>query len=91
MTSIPADNNSVRAGFGVLQSDGKTPAAIQGDPLTHVTQTSDGSTGTDQSGRSNAVRDANSRTTLMAVSSTDGATPVILYIDGSGNLLVKST
>lgn len=83
------DSNGVAVSQGVLNSDGVTPTSLTAVPTTHVLQVSDGTTGSDN-GTTNAKRDANQVTDLMALS-TDGVTPVALYVDSSGNLLTKST
>ena len=47
------------------------------------------STGSDH-GPTNALRDENNVPTLMAVSSADGVTPVVVYADSNGNLLIDN-
>ncbi len=90
MTDAKRDNNSIPVDLAVLQADGVTPSPIRVDPSTHYLKVVDGTTGTDQ-GTLPARRDANSVTTLMAVSNDGNATLVPLYLDSSFNLLVKST
>lgn len=63
---------------------------IQADVATHGLKVNDGTSGSDN-GPANALHDQNHRPTLLAVSSADGVTPVVVYADTSGNLLVKST
>lgn len=75
---------------GVLNTDGVTPTRIQATPGSHTILLDDDTTGSDL-GADIAARDANSVPVLMAVSSADGVTPVPLYVDSSGQLLVKST
>jgi len=90
MTNAYRDENNVATLIGVLDSNGTTITRMTSDPVTHNLKVSDGSTGSDH-GTSNAKRDENDVPCVMAVSSTDGVTPVTLYINSSGNLLVKST
>lgn len=75
--------------MGVLNTDGQTIVHAEVDPNTHVLDINDGATGSDNGG--NNVRDANSYPVLMAVSNADGTTPIALYFDSSGKLLVQST
>ena len=63
---------------------------IYANATTHGLKVSDGTTGNDQ-GPQNAYRDQNGVPGIMAVSSVDGVTPVVVYTDGAGNLLVQST
>lgn len=88
--SLPADSNNVRALGCALNSDGTTVVAVLANPTTHALKVSNGTTGSDN-GVASAVRDSNFRPVLMATSSADGTTPVEVYADSSGNLLVKST
>lgn len=88
--SLTRDQNGVVALGCALNTDGVTVTAIKADPSTHLLNISDGTTGSDN-GVANAVRDANQRPVLMATSSVDGRTPVEVYADSSGNLLVDST
>lgn len=83
------DNNGIAVIQGALNTDGVTPTSVVASPTLHTMAISDGTTGSDN-GTVNAKRDANQVTDLMALS-TDGVTPVALYVDSSGNLLTKST
>lgn len=89
MTSIKKDQNSVNTMFGVLNTDGVTITPIKANDTAHALKTSDGTSGSDH-GTTNAKRDENRVPALMATS-TDGVTPIALYVDSSGNLLTKST
>lgn len=84
------DENSVPTITAGLNTNGRTITRVVADPTTHAMQVTDGTTGSD-SGPTNDLRDENGVDTLMAVSSSDGFTSVVLYTDSSGNLLVQST
>lgn len=88
MTDAPRDNNQIPVSEGVLNTDGVTPTAPQIDPTTHVLSTADGTSGSDF-GNDAAARDNNGNP-VMCATDTNGAI-VPLYVDSSGNLLVKST
>lgn len=90
MSQIKTDDNQVETMAGVLNTDGATPMLVKINPTTHILAISDGTTGSDF-GNDNAARDSNGRPVLLAVSSSDGATPVPLYVDSSGNLLIQTT
>jgi hypothetical protein len=84
------DDNDVSTLIGALNTDGKSITLIKANPTTHLLSVSDGTTGSDF-GPVNALRDENHIPVLLAVSSVDGVTPVVVYCDSSGNLLTKST
>lgn len=84
------DDNNVNTITALLDSDGSTVTDVKIDPTTHILDVSDGSSGSDNSG-DNAGRDGNYMPTMLAVSSSDGTTPVPLYADSNGKLLIKST
>lgn len=90
MANSKHDNNQVPTITGLLNTDGSTIKLISINPTNHIVDSSDGSTGSDLSG-DNAPRDDNRHTTLIAVSSADGTTPVPLYVNASGQILIKST
>lgn len=90
MADAVKDANGVAAMTGVLNTNGTSIVRIKADPITHLLEVGDGTTGTDH-GPAVAIKDGNSVATLMAVSSVDGKTPVVLYVDSSGNLLVDSS
>lgn len=89
MTNASRDHNRVPTGLGTSASDGKTTLPIRADASTHALLVSDGTTGSGFS-RRDSFRDENSVTAMIAMS-TDGVTPVLLYMDSSSNLLIKST
>lgn len=84
------DENFVNTLTAVLNTDGTTVTRVQVNPVNHALKISDGTTGTNH-GPSYALRDGNDVPTLLAASSVDGRTPVAVYCDSSGNLLIKST
>ena len=90
MAEAAHDDNRVVSMLGVLNTDGASPTRIKSDPTTHEILVSDGTTGSDL-GADNAARDNSGVPVLMAVSSVDGVTPVPLYVNSSGQLLIKST
>lgn len=89
MTNAKRDNNRNPTLLGVSNSDGNTTSKVLVDPSTHQMKVTDGTTGTNAGG-SRSSRDSNGQTALIATS-TDGITPVSLYIDSTGGILVKST
>ena len=90
MTQAKKDQNQIPVILGVLNTDGETPTPPTADPTTHALGTSNGTTGSDLSGDI-ASRDENGTTTMIVVSEVDGITPVELYVNSSGKLLIKST
>ena len=72
------------------QTDGVTPELIKASPTNHTIDVIDASTGTDQSPGDDAKRDQNMVPVLLAVSEVDGVTPVQLYVDSDGKLLIDS-
>lgn len=90
MANAYLDENSVPTIIAGLNTNGSTIVRVLANSSTHGLKVSDGTTGSNH-GPTNDLRDQNSRTCLMAVSSVDGVTPVVLYADSSGNLLIKST
>lgn len=88
MTNAKTDNNRVPLAIGVLNTDGATPTPIKANPTTHVVDTADGTTGSDF-GNDWAARDDNVKTTMLATDASGNIIP--LYVNSSGQLLVKST
>lgn len=89
MTNASIDQNGVRALIGALDSDGVTIVPIKANTSTHRLKLNNGSSGANN-GPASAPRDGNFTTVVMGVSSSDGVTPVVVYADSSGNLLVNS-
>ena len=90
MANAAKDSNKVSTMTGVLNTNGTTVSRIKIDPTTHVLDTADDTTGSDF-GADLAARDANGVPVLMAVSNVDGITPVPVYVDSDGKLLVQTT
>lgn len=90
MADAKRDNNMIPAATGVLNSDGATITRVKGS-AGHILQVSDGTTGSDNGPTAKALRDTNYVTTLTAVSEANGSTPVALYVNSSGELLIDST
>lgn len=91
MTNAYRDENNVPTLIGTLNTNGTSIVRILVVPTTHLLKVSDGSSGSDNGNNgNNANKDENSVPVFMAVSSVDGKTPVEVYTDASGNLLVNS-
>lgn len=88
MAEIKKDDNGVPTISGVLNTDGTTITRVTINPSTHVLSVSDGSTGSDF-GNDVAPRDNNGFTGMTATDANGAIIP--LYVDSSGNLLMKST
>lgn len=84
------DSNSASSLLGVLNTTGTSTVKVKANPTNHGLKVDDNTTGTDH-GPANALHDDNFVTSLMAVSSADGVTPVAVYTNSSGQLLIKST
>lgn len=99
MANARIDENGVRTLICALNTDGITTTLVKVNPSTHALRYDDGIGGTDH-GRTVDVRDENNVPVLMGVSSVtatingvnyvQGVTPVEVYADSSGNLLVNS-
>ena len=90
MTDAYRDENSVPTIITVLNTDGVSITRTYANPTTHALKVSDGTSGSDF-GLDKAKKDSNGVSSLIAVSSADGFTPVPLYTDSSGNLLIQTT
>ncbi len=89
MANASIDQNFVPTMLGLLNTDGQTITLIQVTP-DHNLKVDDASTGSDLTPQTYALRDENNNPVLMAVSSVDGVTPVELYVNSDGELLVDS-
>lgn len=89
MANAYLDENSVPTLTGVLNTDGTTITRIVVNPANHALKVDDDTTGTDY-GPDYALRDENNRPVLIATSSADGVTPVAVYADSTGKLLIDS-
>lgn len=90
MADAKKDDNRVPTLIATLNTDGETMVNVTVNPSTHGLDVDDDTSGSDMSS-GNADRDGNRRTGLIGVSSADGVTPVEVYADSSGNLLINST
>ena len=90
MTNAYKDENGIPTLIAVLNTDGSTIKRVLCNPTNHALKVTDNTTGSDH-GPANAKKDENFVSCIMAVSSADGFTPVSLYTDSSGNLLIQSS
>lgn len=90
MAEAKIDVNNVPTLIGLLNTDGETTTNLEADPTSHAMQMDNDTTGSD-SGGDHALRDDNHKTSMIAVDETDGSTPVALYVNSDGELLVDST
>lgn len=88
MTETKHDDNQVPVMMGVLNTDGSTPTPVKINPASHILQVANGPTGSDF-GNDLAARDNSGETTMIATDANGNIIP--LYVDSSGNLLVKLT
>lgn len=84
------DENFVTTKTLALNTDGKTIIRVTVNPNTHALKVTDGTTGSDH-GPKNALRDENDVPTIMGVSSSDFKTPVVVYGDINGAVLIQSS
>jgi hypothetical protein len=99
MAQASRDSNNVPTLIAASSADGTTPIKVKANASNHGLEVDDDTTGTDH-GVAAAVRDQNFVPVLLAVSSTtavvggisyiQNVTPVEVYADASGNLLVDS-
>jgi len=90
MANAKRDDNNVPSILGVLNSDGLTVEPVKINPANHALSVDNDITGSDN-GPDRALRDENFVTTLLAVSDADGTTPISLYVDSNGKLLIDET
>lgn len=86
---IDLDENRIPGIKAVLNTDGSTVVNIKSNATYSSLMTTNATTGSDN-GPTIALRDTDRRTTLVAVSAVDGVTPVVLYTDSNGKLLINS-
>ena len=89
MANAQRDGNNVPSILAALDTDGQTLIPVQINPANFALKVDDNTTGIDN-GPATALRDENFIPTKMGVSSVDGITPVVLYADSSGKLLIDS-
>lgn len=83
------DESGVRTLLGTLESDGKTPIKVLGNPTNGSVKCIDDTTGTNL-GDAVASRDANNTPVMMLTSYVDGVTMFPAAVDINGNLLIQS-
>ena len=90
MTNAQRDDNNVPTMLAVLNTDGTSLVRVRiNTSASNSLKVDDNTTGSDN-GPSRSLRDENFVTSMMAVSSVDGVTPVVLYTDSDGKLLIDS-
>jgi hypothetical protein len=89
MTDAKRDQNFVPTILAALNAAGTGVLPVKADPSNHALQIDDDTTGSDH-GQTQALRDQNDVHSIMAVSEVDGVTPVVLYADSNGKLLIDS-
>lgn len=73
-----------------IENDGKTLINIKASPIFHDLFVSNGTSGSDNGPK--VSRHDNSHVAILMATSNDGLnTPIPVYADSGGNLLVKST
>jgi len=87
-TNAQRDQNHVPTIISPLDSDGSTVVRVQVNPSNHGLKIDDDISGSDNGG--NSLRDENHTSVLMGISSVDGVTPVAIYADSDGKLLIDS-
>lgn len=92
MTNASKDENSANTLIGISNSDGTTIVLPWANVSTHNLLLDDNTTGTDHGNHGGvAYRDENGIPVMIAVSETDGFTPIELYVDPvTHKLLVDS-
>lgn len=91
MTNVYAvDGNRAPCLQAVLSSDGVTVTPVAVNATRHALKVEDNTTGTSQAALENDPRNADRTTALWATSSADGVTPVAVYCDADGLLLINS-
>ena len=93
MSNAKRDENNVPTLIGVLNSDGETivPVQVRNNGVEEVLKVNNDVGGSDNGPSDRALRDENFVTTLIGVSSADGVTPVAVYADSDGKLLISTT
>ena len=89
MANASKDENSVSTLIAVLNTDGEGIVRVGVDAATNTLNVEDNTTGSDF-GPNKALHDDNFVTTLIGVSSVDGVTPVAVYANAAGELLIDS-
>lgn len=90
MANAQRDDNNIPTMIGVLNTNGSTITRVIVNNTNHTLGVVDDTTGSDNGPGPRALRDENFVTTLIGVSDIDGVTPVVVYTDSDGNLLIDS-
>lgn len=90
MTNAQRDQNNIPTLTGVLNTTGASIVRVKANPATNNSLKIDNNTTGSDNGPSRALRDENFVPTMLAVSSVDGVTPVVVYASSDGKLLVDS-
>ena len=101
MANAQLDQNSRPTLIGVLNTDPTQIVRVKANPTTHALIVSDATTGTDNGNNGgNALLDENHRPVMLVVSSRTatvngvnyiaGVTPVEVYVDSNGSILITS-
>lgn len=91
MSNAYRDENNVPTLIATLDSDGQTIIRVKANSVNHGLKVDDNTTGSDNGNNgNNANKDQNNVPVLIAVSSVDGFTPVEVYADSNGMLLINS-
>lgn len=88
MVNASRDQNNVPT-LLASGTDGVSIIRVEVNASNNALKVDNDTTGSDN-GPANALRDENSVPILMAVSSVDGVTPVAVYADADGHLLIDS-
>lgn len=89
MAYAAKDQSGTNSLIGVLDSSGSLVIAVQANPSTHRLHVADTVPGANN-GPTTSLKDGNFVSTLIGTSYVDGVTPVPIYCDVHGNLLVDS-
>lgn len=85
------DENHIPTLIATLNTDGSTIIPVQVNALNNGLRIDDDTTGSDSGNNGDiANRDENHVPVLIALSSVDGVTPVEVYADSNGKLLINS-
>ena len=83
------DENRKTTITALLETDGVTIVNVKAIPSSHALCADNGTSGLDNG--NNVAIDENHQAIVFAVSSSDGNTPVALYANSNGQLLIQST
>jgi len=90
MANAQRDDNNVPTLTGVLETDGQSVVRVTVNETNNTLGVAPGTGGVDNGPGPNALRDENFVPTLIGVSSEDGVTPVVVYTDSDGKILIDS-